>query len=153
MFVLNELVAPGRPGIDIHQLADVDVHVVAEAIFGGVKRAGEHCERVDLERDPDRHVDHRHVEAQLVAEMVVHRGEVGAGLPADITDRDVLEAALREEPDRRIEQALPRGDSFAVSVVRPDRRAGAGAHVPCLTGRPSQRPPEQQRRDGHRRPP
>ena len=41
--------------------------------------------------------EHLSIEAELVAEVIVHRGDVGAGVGADLADGDVLEAARGKE--------------------------------------------------------
>src|SRR5262245_21577422 len=65
----------------------------------------------------DRALQDLAVEAELVAEVVVHRGHVGAGGLADLAHRDHLETALAEEPLRGRKQ--PRaGQSVRLHSVR-----------------------------------
>jgi len=55
----------------------------------------------------------RRVELFLVAEVIVDRGDVGAGGFADLADRDLGEATLSEESCRAFEQPLA---SLAIAI-------------------------------------
>src|SRR5262249_7246338 len=56
----------------------------------------------------DRHLQRFAVEAELVAEVVVHRSDVGVRLMTDVAHRDVAVAAIREQPLGDVAQALAR---------------------------------------------
>ena len=62
---------------------------------------------------PDRGLDDLLVEAVLAAEVIVDRGDVGAGGFADLADGDLGEATLGEESCRALDQPLA-GLAFAI---------------------------------------
>ena len=84
-----------------------DDDVAAELLLGGVSRAGLPGSVVGRAHRINRGLHHHAVQPELVAEMVVDRGNVGARGAANLAHGHFLEAAIGEQPLGRLDQPVP----------------------------------------------
>ena len=108
---------------------DEDADVAAQLLLGAAAprppaRAASVVARMASMAD----LQHFAVEPELVAEVIVHRGDVGVRGPADLAHRHLLEAAIGEQTLAGLQQPIARRIVGAVDAAPPRRVPSVGFH-------------------------
>src|SRR5262249_53204040 len=107
--VLDQLVDPRlRRGALVKDETKERANEILETLLRGAAFRRVHRERIERADLDHRIVHDLEIQAELVAEVVVHEREIGVGLATDVADGDALETLLREEALRRFENPTSR---------------------------------------------